>query len=375
MNDVKTYGMPAIRKGIGINQKHYTELKESEGYDRTAQVKTIFDDVRSDIMKYFKINVHGLKLKISNKGEHHDGSPAPQLDNRFAGSYVRDKGYIIVSPTPELAMKAYGFKGNVEKFLYIIIAHETAHYIYDKRFNPKLVSRLLTLAKENNFTTGYLEKENYEHKGEEKYDTELFVEYFASLLYTLSHKPFLFYHLVPNDCDIDTNGLITPGWAYKNNDIELFRKMTNKYRERICYQWKIFTDKTPKELTDEDIIYALNKYRKSKYGVNALYLFKYPPISSLGPRMKEYLSDKTIVEIDLSSLDVQNQIQSIYWGHVHSNVDNETLDMLYYRTVTRSNYFSDYDDNAKMIFSNINHIAVILKNGQLRRNSFKIVSK
>ena len=355
--------------------KHYTILKESDGYDRSAQVKTIFDDVRRDIMRYFGINVRGLKLKISTRGEHNDGSEAPELDNRFGGSYVKDKGYIIITPTPEVAMKAYGFEGSVEKFLYVIIAHETAHYIYDKNLDPELIKRLLTLAKENNFTTGYLEKENYKDKGEDKYNTELFVEYFSSLLYTMSHKPFTFYHLVPSDANITVDGLVTPGWAYKHNDIELFRKMTDKYRERICYQWKIFPNKTPKELTDEDIIYAINKYRKSKYGVNTLYLFRYPPFEKLGPRMKECLSGKKIIEINLDNPNVKNQIQSIDWGHVHSNTDNETLDPLYYRTVSVDKYFEDYDDNAKMIFANINHIGVILKNGQLTPNSFKVLSK
>ena len=158
-----------------------------------------------------------------------------------------------------------------------------------------------------------------------------------------------------------------------HNDIELFRKMTDKYRERICYKWKIYPNKTPKELTDEEIINAINKYRKSKYGINTLYLFRYPPYKQLGPNMAKCLEGKTIVEVNIDSDIVKSQLYSIDFGHYHSNTDNEQLDKLYYETVTKKVYFEDYDDNARMIFANLNHIGIILKNGQLRPNSFKVL--
>lgn len=355
--------------------KHYTILKESDGYDRRAQIKYIFDNVRKDTSNHFHYNCYDLRLKISPHAEHTDGSPAPKMDNKFAGCYVKNGNYIVINPNPEIAMKAYNCTMPVEEFLYTIIAHEVAHYLETKPdAYHEFIRAMLRYAKDNNFTTGYLEKENYKAKGEDKYNSELFAEYFATMLYKMSHEPLNFYHLVPNDVDLSINGLITPGWAYKHNDIELFRKMTDKYRERICYQWKIFPNKTPKELTDEDIIYAINTFRQSKYGVNTLYLFRYPPFEYLGPRMRECLKGKRIVEVNIESDIVKNQIYTIDWGRIGSHSNGKPLDKMYYRCVSKEKYFEDYDDNAKMIFANINHIGIILKNGQLTPNSFKVLS-
>lgn len=193
---------------------------------------------------------------------------------------------------------------------------------------------------------------------------------FKNYLSEQEHKPFLFYHLAPKTANLDF-GLITPGFAYNNGMLELFRKMIDKYRHRICYEWNIFPNKTPDELTDQEIIYAINKFRKNPLGINTLYCFKFPPYKELGKNMKEILKHKVVCEIDINSPSVLFQTESIDYGYLYSNSDNKKLNREYYENVSFNEYFKDYDDNAKMVFANLNHIGLVLKDGILNNWIFK----
>ncbi len=46
-----------------------------------------------------------------------------------------------------------------------------------------------------------------------------------------------------------------------------------------------------------------------------------------------------------------------------SNSDNRLLDKNYYENVTKTDYFSEYDDAIEMNFSKLNHIAISFKSG------------
>ena len=177
-------------------------------------------------------------------------------------------------------------------------------------------------------------------------------------------NPFYFYHLLPKKIKLDDKGLLTLEYMYNHNMIQEFREYTNKYRDRICNGWDYFPNKSPLSLTDEEIIYALKKYR-GKDGLNCIYFFKYPPYKSLGKNMRYVLENKQCYSIDINDKESKKYIKSIDWGYYHSNSDNKKLNRKYYDHITIEEYFKDYDDNIQMIFSRLNHISIVPKDGYL----------
>ena len=171
----------------------------------------------------------------------------------------------------------------------------------------------------------------------------------------VEREPFYFYHLLPKDVKLTREGLCTPEFFYKNKMYDQYKKVTNKYRERLCDG--IFNC-FPEELTVHQIYQGLNIFRENSQGNNIIYFFRYLPYKELGVNMSKTLNGKKAYRIDLNDGLVKRYISSIDWGYFHSNKKNRALHRHYYERVTEEDYFYDYDDNAKMIFANLNHIGI-----------------
>lgn len=165
-----------------------------------------------------------------------------------------------------------------------------------------------------------------------------------------------FYHLLPKN--IKTNKIINLQFMYDNKMYKEFDNYTNKYRDRLVYDWKYYPNKNPKDLNREEIINGLKKYR-GEYALNMIYFFKYPPYKSLGLKMKNILKYKNIYRIDLNDPETQKYIQLIDWGYENSHSDNKKLNKEYYENISVKEYFEKYDDSLQMNFSKLNHISVV----------------
>lgn len=170
-----------------------------------------------------------------------------------------------------------------------------------------------------------------------------------------------FYTLVPKDSFGDN--LMTLGYMYDRRLYALFDEATDKYRERICYDWKYY-DKKPEELTREEIIDALKRFRKVD-NLYQIYCFRYPPNVDMGPHMASILQDKVIYKIDIDEPKVDIFIQHIYWGRDGSRPNGKLLNRRYYERVTKEEYFSKYKDSDKMNFASLNHVAITLRGGYI----------
>lgn len=185
---------------------------------------------------------------------------------------------------------------------------------------------------------------------------------------------FTFYHLYPKGADVKGLGIVTPGWAYRNGRIDMFRKMTDKYRDRLCNAWGIYSGREPSSLTDKEVYDGVCKFRKSVHGMDVVYMFRYMPYSELGSNMADTLSGKGCVKIDMDSPGIKNIVNDIYWGRDMSVPEGKALDESYYRNVTETDYFSRYDDNNAMLFSTLNHIGVEVKGGVIPYNLIQEVN-
>ena len=176
----------------------------------------------------------------------------------------------------------------------------------------------------------------------------------------MNNKHFYFYHLFPKN-SINVGGIISPRYMLENGMFDLFDQSTNKYRDRIVNGWKYY-NKDPNQLTRDEIIDSLNKFR-GKYGDNMIYFFKFPPSKILGKNMKNLLKDKIIYQIDLNNPEVRSIINKIDWGYHLSNSNNKSLNKKYYEDIDIEKYYRYYNDKAKLLFANLNHISISPING------------
>lgn len=169
-----------------------------------------------------------------------------------------------------------------------------------------------------------------------------------------------FYHLLPKDANL-SDGIVTPEWYYRMQKFDEYKKITDKYRDRMVYDWKIYLNIDPSEITLKQMYYGLNYFRGDKNGNNRIYCFRYLPTKSLGKNMKKILDSKKAIRIDIADGLTKRYIESIDWGFWMSDSRNRALHRQYYEKVTPKEYFYYYDDNNPMTFSTLNHIAIIPK--------------
>lgn len=178
---------------------------------------------------------------------------------------------------------------------------------------------------------------------------------------------FYFYHMVPKGTNIK-NGITSLRYQYDNNQIDIANKGADKYRDRLVNGWGIYPNRNPEDLSLDEIINGLDKFRGDG-GSAQIYFFKYPPYKELGNKMKEILKYKDIYRIDLDDPKVKNIIEYIDWGYYFSNTDNEPMNEEYYRNVTVDQYFSEYTENTNApLFASIPHIGIKFKNNYIPKN-------
>lgn len=170
-------------------------------------------------------------------------------------------------------------------------------------------------------------------------------------------KPLRFYHIISKDVILDDKGLKTPEYVLNvEHNEKLYLKMTEKYRERLCKGWEIYPGRDPKSLTVQEIYDGINLFRESDQGNNQIYMFRYPPFKSLGPNMEDVLNGKDIYEFDPDEW--SEYVKDINWGFDNSFTGNQQLDRKWYEDISRQEYFSKYDDDAKPLFAALNHISI-----------------
>lgn len=185
-------------------------------------------------------------------------------------------------------------------------------------------------------------------------------------------KHMYFYHLLPNDVQLDSKGLKTPEYVYKvEGNRSLYLQMVDKYRNRLCNGWGIYPDRDPESLAPKEIYDGINKFRQDPDGNNRIYMFRYPPTPDLGPNMKKILDGKTIYAFDILNPKNKEYIKSIHWGFKDSHTDNEALTREYYEDITPEEYFANYDDDSPMLFASLNHISITPSKGYIPKSRLK----
>lgn len=185
-------------------------------------------------------------------------------------------------------------------------------------------------------------------------------------------KHMYFYHLLPDDVQLDSKGLKTPEYVYKvEGNRALYLQMVDKYRNRLCDGWGIYPDRDPESLAPKEIYDGINKFRKDPDGNNRIYMFRYPPTPNLGPNMKKVLDGKKIYAFDILNPKNKEYIKSIHWGFKDSHTDNDALTREYYEDITPEEYFANYDDDAPMIFASLNHISITPEKGYIPKARLK----
>lgn len=187
------------------------------------------------------------------------------------------------------------------------------------------------------------------------------------------NEPLYFYHLVNKNANLNI-GLLSLQYMFDHNLYHLFDQSVSKYKERIVNGWnKKYLGRDKNSLTREEILDALTLFRGS-YGANYIYFFRYPPYKELGPNMEEVLKYKDIYRIDIHDETIQKYFLDIDYGYEQSHSDHQKLDKDFYETITKQNYFSDYNDNDDMIFKSLNHIGIAFKDGYCPISILKKVS-
>lgn len=177
------------------------------------------------------------------------------------------------------------------------------------------------------------------------------------------NQHFYFYHLVPKGTNVKKDGLLSPYYMHTHDMDDLCLASVEKYRERLCSVWNVYKGRTPESLTLDEILEGLEKVR-GKDGSKQIYFFKFPPYEKLSPYFKELLKEKDIYRIDLNDPNLYKMV-SVDWGHYNSNPDNQALDESYYRTITAKDYFANYDKNAELPFSTLQHISLSSNDGRI----------
>lgn len=190
------------------------------------------------------------------------------------------------------------------------------------------------------------------------------------------NEPLYFYHLIPKGSDV-SKGLLSPYALLKAGEQELAARAVDKYRVRLCSGWGIYPNKKPNDLTLDEIMAGLEKFR-GVGGTKQIYFFRFPPTRELGRNMRQLLQGKDIYRINLNDMELNRYIEAIDWGYVGSHTDNPRYNRTFYETIKPKEYFSKYNDNptdGTPLFAPLAHIGITFKNGICPRKFLTLVSK
>lgn len=189
-----------------------------------------------------------------------------------------------------------------------------------------------------------------------------FLNYCASKNLIKLNEPLYFYHVINKNVDI-SKGILSLKYMYDHGMYDLFDINADKYKYRIVNSWNLdkYKGREENSLKREEIIDALNTFRGPK-GASYIYFFRYPLYPELGSKIKSLLEYKDIYRININDEELQLLIEDIFYGYKDRCSDNALLDKKYYENVKKEEYFSNYDDDKVMNFSNLNHISIAFTN-------------
>ena len=278
-----------------------------------------------------------------------------------------------IDTTDSLKMICSQFVDNVLKMANIDITHKSSNLVSPNDFAklPSTNSHVFVLfeGKKDQYNSKAVDNKVRYIKNSDQYgDLDIAKSNSTKALVAESanEEPFYFYHLVPKGANI-SRGITSLQYQYDSGNIDMFRKNSDKYRDRLCGGWGIYPGKNPSSLTDDEVLNGIKSYREdSENGANRIYLFLYPPFKNLGTNMKNILLHKDIYRINLNDKDTLKYISGIDWGYDGSDSRNNRLTQEYYETVTKEEYFAKYTERGDGLpFSYMNHIAIIPKYGYL----------
>lgn len=367
-----------------ITQKNEKLLKQG----KLNPDDIIFEDVSSVIQKDFK-SKHDMNLSQFEKMRLSDAAIQVYKQKLPSLSHVRinnnTKGYIWIDKKTDMPAAIVNVEEKDDGFTWIqafeIFVPYKGHGLSKDILNVairELKATNLSVNKDNQVAIKVYKSYGFKtyktteamyfmsiDKNDFDDDEDIYDE--STILESNNNSHFYFYHLLPKGSNISP-GIVSLDYQY-HHDIQEFRKNSDKYRERLCNEWGIYSGKSPASLSDKEIYDGINKFRKTSQGCNQIYLFRYPPTAKLGKQMGEILKSKDIYRVDLNELRDNGVITDVDFGYIDSNTDNTKLSEDWYVNISYDDYFKNYteSDPNRLLFSYMNHISVTPKNGYISK--------
>lgn len=145
-----------------------------------------FDRIVQAYRDRYGVDLSRMRMKWSKHPVYTNGERSYDLDDdETGGSWVND-GTVRINPKMGPVMKRFGIEGMTQaEFRRRIIAHELAHEVWHNQAHKKRIKKLirdsLRQAREENFTTPYLDTYPADTP-KRKFDSELFAEYMSDQL-------------------------------------------------------------------------------------------------------------------------------------------------------------------------------------------------
>ena len=178
--------------------------------------------------------------------------------------------------------------------------------------------------------------------------------------------PFNFYYMLydPNKSK-QLTGIMTPNYLYKHRKFDVLDDILDPYRRVIIFKWGMYNYTDPKYLNREEIMDAIN-IRGGADILNSIYLLRFIPSVTLGPKMKELLSDCRIFKLNLNDIKIDKFTNnSINWGW-DVKIPRK-LNRMYYDQVTYDEYVRNYRENILYnkieLFSHFNRVQIKINDG------------
>lgn len=159
---------------FGVTNLENHEIVKDE---RNISDDSVFKDVISKYMQLFKFDLSYLRLISTKTPRYTNGYPAKFPLEQFGGCWTK-LGVVYLNSDLAPVVKFYGLKDkSTTNLKRVLIAHELAHDIYNNHASDEFKQKYVDKAKEENFTTPYLD-----HVRENKLREETFCEYMAAII-------------------------------------------------------------------------------------------------------------------------------------------------------------------------------------------------
>ena len=143
-----------------------------------------FDKVVKAYRDRYGIDLSHMRMRWSKHPVYIDGRRSYDFGDDETGGSWRNDSSIAINPDMKSVMERFGITGQTQaEFRRRIIAHELAHEVWHKKKAKELIRVMLEKAKEDNFTTPYLQT-----VPDRKMDEETFAEYMSDQLNKKAEK-------------------------------------------------------------------------------------------------------------------------------------------------------------------------------------------